>query len=181
MKRSSRFPERRNLALPGYDYRTPNSYFVTVRAYRGEHVFGAIVKGEVRLNGFGRIVEEEWLRTPILRPLITLDAYVVMPNHFHAILEIRPSQKPEGSILEGLSGPTKGSLSAVMGQFKMMTSKRCRASGHTNVHPLWLRRWYDRVIRSDSEKADIRRYIGDNPIRWEQRRALKAGHPLTHT
>lgn len=46
------------------------------------------------------------------------------------------------------------------------------------MHPLWLRRWYDRVIRSDSGKADIRRYIRDNPIRWKERMALRQGLPL---
>lgn len=102
-----------------------------------------------------------------------------MPNHFHGILDIVAdpvSNAVSGD--EGKSGPPRNSLSAILGQFKIVTSKRCRAAGHPAAHPLWLRRWYDRVIRSDSEKADIRRYIWDNPIRWEQRKALKQGFPL---
>lgn len=90
-----------------------------------------------------------------------------MPNHFHGILEIVGNTVPEEmSDDAGKAGPARNSLSTILGQFKTVTCER-RAAGHAVSHPLWLRRWYDRVIRSDSEKADIRRYIWDNPIRWE--------------
>ena len=32
------------------------------------------------LSTVGKIVEEEWLRTPIIRPWVELDDYVVMPK-----------------------------------------------------------------------------------------------------
>ena len=42
-----------------------------------------MIDSEVRLNAWEKLVEVEWLQTAILRPYVSLDAYVVMPNHFH--------------------------------------------------------------------------------------------------
>lgn len=40
------------------------------------------------LNGLGRIVQEEWVKTGQLRPNVSCGKFVVMPNHFHGILII---------------------------------------------------------------------------------------------
>ncbi|MCK9398754.1 MAG: hypothetical protein M0Q51_02015 [Bacteroidales bacterium] len=41
------------------------------------------------LNDFGRIAYDEWIQSAIIRSEIELDEFVVMPNHFHAIVLIR--------------------------------------------------------------------------------------------
>jgi REP element-mobilizing transposase RayT len=43
-------------------------------------------KSEIILNEFGKIVRDEWLKTVDIRKEIVLDEFVVMPNHFHAIV-----------------------------------------------------------------------------------------------
>ena len=45
------------------------------------------------LNQFGQIVKEEWEKTAEIRKNVTLHEYVIMTNHFHAILEILYSKK----------------------------------------------------------------------------------------
>ena len=42
----------------------------------------------MHLNEWGKIAHDEWLKTPIIRPEIELDEFVVMPNHIHAIITI---------------------------------------------------------------------------------------------
>ena len=42
----------------------------------------------MQLNDAGRMVENQWLKLPVRFQNIVLHEYVVMPNHFHAILEI---------------------------------------------------------------------------------------------
>ncbi len=42
----------------------------------------------MRLTPYGVIVREEWLKTAALRPDVDLDAYVIIPNHFHAAIFI---------------------------------------------------------------------------------------------
>lgn len=56
---------------------------------------------EMRLNSVGRIVEEEWLRTPGIRKSVELDMYVVMPNHVHGVIERTCRGDPAGRPYEG--------------------------------------------------------------------------------
>ncbi|HYQ48091.1 MAG TPA: hypothetical protein VEP69_03410, partial [Thermodesulfovibrionales bacterium] len=49
------------------------------------------------LNECGEIVREEWMNTGIIRSYVELDGYVVMPNHFHAILAIN-DRDPVGAV-----------------------------------------------------------------------------------
>lgn len=80
---------RRSIRMPGYDYREEGGYFVTLCVAKRRHAFGRVENGIARLHPYGRIVVEEWERTAILRPEVTLSDFVVMPNHFHAIVLIR--------------------------------------------------------------------------------------------
>jgi putative transposase len=55
-------------------------------------MFGQIRNGKMVLSEEGMVVQEEWLNLPNLRPGVGLDEFVVMPNHFHAILWL-PEEK----------------------------------------------------------------------------------------
>ncbi len=79
---------RRSIRLPGYDYAQAGAYFITLCTHNREHLFGEIVNGEMVLNDLGKIVHDEWNHTSIIRPTIELGEFVVMPNHFHAIMII---------------------------------------------------------------------------------------------
>ena len=78
-------PKRRSLRLKGYDYSQPGAYFITLCTHKRRCILGEVVGDEMRLNNVGRLVETEWLSTAKVRLYIILDAFVVMPNHFHAI------------------------------------------------------------------------------------------------
>jgi REP element-mobilizing transposase RayT len=80
---------RRSIRLSEYDYTEVGAYFVTICAYNRECLFGEILEGELRLNGFGKTIEDEWLRTATIRPYIELGQVVIMPNHVHGIVSIR--------------------------------------------------------------------------------------------
>ncbi len=77
---------RRSIRLQGYDYGSAGVYFVTICAQGGECLFGEIRNGEMNLNRFGQIVQEEWQNTAARRVDVELDGFVVMPNHFHGII-----------------------------------------------------------------------------------------------
>jgi REP element-mobilizing transposase RayT len=88
--------------LPDYDYSQPGAYFVTLVSRNRLPLFGELAGEEIHLSEVGNIVREEWLRTAELRPEISLDESVIMPNHFHAILFINegfPKQEPVGAHL----------------------------------------------------------------------------------
>jgi putative transposase len=88
---------RRTIRVQGYDYTQGGAYFVTICTRDRECLLGKVVDGTVQLNETGRLVESVWLQTATVRPDIVLDAYVVMPNHFHAIFFIHKSPGVPGA------------------------------------------------------------------------------------
>ena len=78
--------DRRSSRLPTYEYSLPGAYVVTVCTFERECLFGQIKNGEMQLNECGTIVTDEWIKTPTIRPYVGMDAFVVMPNHFHGIM-----------------------------------------------------------------------------------------------
>jgi REP element-mobilizing transposase RayT len=83
---------RRSIRLKGYNYLQEGLYFITLCCQNRDCLFGEIENGQMRLNDAGRIVEEEWIKTPHIRTNIALGEFAVMPNHFHGILEIKYSR-----------------------------------------------------------------------------------------
>jgi putative transposase len=80
---------RRSIRLKGYDYTQPGAYFITIVTHDRRRLFGGIVDGRMRLSPFGEIARDAWLDTVIHQPAVALDAFVVMPDHFHGIVVIR--------------------------------------------------------------------------------------------
>ena len=70
---------RQNPRLQNYDYKTANHYFVTVCTHHKQCVFGAA--GEP--NGIGQMAAQGITAIPEHFPEVTVDEYVVMPNHVH--------------------------------------------------------------------------------------------------
>ena len=80
--------QRKNIRLKGYDYSKPGLYFITICCHNREMLFGQIENGKMILNEYGKIVEQEWIKTPKIRNNVKLHEFTVMPNHFHAIIQI---------------------------------------------------------------------------------------------
>jgi putative transposase len=80
---------RRSIRLKGYDYSQAGLYFITICVQNRVCLFGDIIaNGEMILNDAGMMVKNEWWKLSDRFNNIELHDYVVMPNHFHAILEI---------------------------------------------------------------------------------------------
>ncbi len=76
--------------LQNWDYGWNGAYFITICTANRECFFGEIVNGNMHLSEIGKIIESEWINTFEMRPDMNLKMgeYVVMPNHFHAIIII---------------------------------------------------------------------------------------------
>ena len=79
---------RRSIRLKGYDYAQSGLYFITICCHNRACIFGHIENGIMIMNEYGKMVENEWLTLQQRFQNIQLHACIVMPNHFHAILEI---------------------------------------------------------------------------------------------
>ncbi len=76
--------------MPGHDYSQPGDYFVTICTRNRECLLGSVSAGRVELSQVGQYVREEWAALPERFPTIEMDAFVVMPNHLHGIIVIKP-------------------------------------------------------------------------------------------
>ena len=153
---------------------------MTICANRRECVFGDIVDGQMRLNRYGEIVADEWQKSSVIRREIKLDAWVVMPNHFHGIVMIKNyvganDCNPVGAngrspLLRGGSSPQRmkpKSLSSLMAGFKSISTKKINILRDAPGTPLWQRNYYEHIIRNPDAMNKIRNYIIDNPVSWE--------------
>jgi putative transposase len=178
---------RRSIRLPGYDYRSPGAYFVTICTHKKELLFEDPV--------LRRVAETQWPRIPRHFPHVQLDAWVVMPNHLHGLIVIthdprRGEASPGsdsgdeaapagemGSVSEMASrdasplparpsGVAPGSLGAIVGNFKSVAARRINRLRHTPGMPVWQRNYYEHIVRNERALKAVRQYIVDNPARW---------------
>jgi len=77
---------RRSIRLQGYDYSQAGMYFVTICCNNKTCLFEKIVDDEIILNDTGHIAYNEWVKTSEIRDNVTLDTFVIMPNHIHGII-----------------------------------------------------------------------------------------------
>ena len=160
---------RRSLRLRGWDYRTTATYFITLVTHRRDCLFGDAECGQIRLNEYGQVIETEWLRTAKIRLNIEMDEFIIMPNHFHAILIIHNDEHiPSGVKVTSteLTGPSSGSLGAIMAQFKSVCTKRINAKRKMPRSRVWKRNYFERIIRNERELDATRQYILNNPENW---------------
>ncbi len=79
---------RRSIRLKGYDYSQAGLYFITICVQNRKCLFGHIDDGEMILNDAGKMTGNEWMKIPKRFTNVQLHEYIVMPNHFHAIMQI---------------------------------------------------------------------------------------------
>lgn len=176
---------RRSLRLTGYDYAAAGYYFVTLCVQDRECLLAEIVDGRVILNEAGRMVDNVWTGLPQRYPGVAIDAYVVMPNHFHGIIIIN-NRRGESCIRPEITGIGKnnqgehkvrpygtldGTVGRVIQAFKSMTTNaHIKGVKNHNWPPfpgkLWQRNYYERIIRNNDELHNIRQYIHNNPDQW---------------
>ncbi|WP_298152982.1 transposase [Flavobacterium sp.] len=79
---------RRSIRLKGYDYSQSGLYFITMNCQDRKHRFGHIENGKMILNECGQIAHDEWEKLQTRFPNVELDAFQIMPDHMHGIIEL---------------------------------------------------------------------------------------------
>ncbi len=185
---------RRSIRLKGYDYTLPGAYFVTIVTHQRALLFDDPV--------LRRVAETMWQRIPRHFPHVTLDEWVVMPNHIHGILVITDDARrgeasqqtdfstdraaQDGALSEKNPpsreasplppvGPSPGSLGAIVGNFKSVATRRINRIRHSPGTLVWQRNYYEHIIRNERELNAIRQYIRHNPARWAEDAENPAG------
>ena len=142
----SRFPQRKNPRISHFDYANPNYYFITICTWEKSCIFGS----QAKPSAFGQIASACLSNISEHFPNVTVDKWVVMPNHIQAII-----------ILHGGTN-----LSSVVGQFKSAVTKQIHLQDPDLT--VWQTSYRDHIIRNEADYQRIWTYIDNNPQKWAQ-------------
>ena len=151
-------PKRKNMRLQGYDYSQAGYYFITICAKENRKLFGTIDVGAatcrpiVRLTDAGQIVDASINNICSVYPHVSVDKYVIMPNHVHLILCVEDTENGRQ-----IAAPTI--ISKIIGNMKRHASMQCGFS-------IWQKSFHDHIIRNEEDYQLIWQYIEENPVRW---------------
>lgn len=154
---------RRSIRLRGYDYTAQGAYFVTICVQGRMCELGDMVDNEMQLNDKGRAVAETWLWLGEQYSYVTLDSWVIMPNHMHGIIAIDVG---DVKIADASAAQKQKPLGRLVGAFKTVSTKRINQLRDNAGDTFWQRDFWDHVIRSETELTYIRDYIESNPAKW---------------
>lgn len=152
-------PVRKPNRLPTFDYSTAGAYFITICTKDRKCLFWDTVGATIgrphvpTLSYYAMVVDAAIQKIPVYYPAISVDHYVVMPNHIHLLLQINTDVSGRPMV-----APT---ISTVIQQLKGVITKQIGWS-------VWQKLFHDHVVRNEKDYLKIWEYIDNNPARWEE-------------
>jgi len=124
--------QRKNLRLKNYDYSSNGYYFVTICCYQKRQ----------NIDKYKNLVKEVLTSLPARFNGLSIDYYILMPNHLHIIFVFNETKIP---------------LFEIIRTFKSLVSRE------TKEKNFWQRNYFEHVIRDEKALKEIREYIQNNP------------------
>jgi len=165
---SLRMRKRKHIRLTGFDYSSPNAYFITICVKNFLPLFGEIRNCIVGFSEIGNIAAIYMQNIPELRSNIEVDEFIIMPNHLHCILIIIENKEADirKEKVARFGQPVEGSISVIINQYKGAVKKWCNNNRFENFK--WQSKFYDHIIRDKKSYNTIKNYILNNPPNWQQ-------------
>ena len=157
MDNEKELPKRKRNRLENYDYSSCGAYFITVCTLERQNYFwenvGAIIDRpqDVELSTCGKMVDQAIQNIPSAYPTLSLESYVIMPNHIHLLLRVCADEYGRPQV-----APT---VERMVKQFKGAITKKVGK-------PIWQKSFIEHVIRNIKDYETRLNYIYENPIRW---------------
>ena len=163
-------PKRKPNRLNNYNYNTNGCYFVTICVKHREKILSRIVEHtktnnvgagvldcpQIKLLKHGIIADKYINQLNDFYDNVTVDKYVIMPDHIHLLL----------SVLNGQSGtpvPTNNNCNIVVSNFVSTFKRYCNKDYGANI---WQRSFYDHIIRNQNDYNEVWQYIDNNQTNW---------------
>ncbi len=170
-------PKRKSTRLKSFDYSSAGAYFVTICVRDRMQILSEIVRTDLtsanKTNGIavgeglalpeitlklkpcGEIVKEQLQLIETRFPSVTVEDYVIMPDHIHAVI-----------FLHGKAGGASPSptLDDVICAFKSLTSRSCKQK--YGIEKMFQRSSAGHIVRDREDYETRRKYIYENPKRW---------------
>jgi putative transposase len=167
--------QRKHIRLSDWDYSSSGIYFITICCHDRRPFFGKIDNNGIIYSQIGLIASQYWMEIPKHFPHVTMDEFIVMPNHIHVILILN---NPFVGSCQGMTlhskqmiqnknrfaKPIKNSVSVIINQYKSSVKRWCIQNGFNDFQ--WQSRFYDRICNNKDSINRIRKYIHNNPNKW---------------
>ncbi len=154
---------RKTTRLYGADYNREGVFFLTICTKNKKCLLSRIVGTgvpdgpRVELLPFGKIAEKYLNQLNDFYGHISIQSYVIMPNHIHLLLAVHPRE-------DGPSGtPVPTLQNSAVAQFVSTFKRFCNKEYGENV---WQYRSHDHIIRDREDHGKHLRYIAENPMYW---------------
>jgi len=147
MELQKRKPNR----LENFDYSQNGAYFITICAKDRKPILSAVGANCVRPTKIGTVIENEINRISSIYDSVSIDKYVIMPNHIHLLIRLDNNGRTQFA-------PT---ISRIIKQFKGSVTKQLGES-------IWQKSFYDHIIRDEYDYLAKWKYIDDNPAKWAE-------------
>ncbi len=186
--------KRKTTRWKGADYNSTGAFFITVctenrRCMLCEIVGTGVLDGPktngfvstlvdtpnvpfVKLSQYGMIADKYIKQLNDFYKDISVESYVIMPNHIHLLLVVNVNGNGSASTTvhdgeipaNGPSGtPVPTIQNSIVARFVSTFKRFCNKEYGGNI---WQYRSNDHVIRDRQDYAEHARYIYENPMRW---------------
>lgn len=143
---------RKKIRLEDYNYSNVGMYFITICTKNRYPILGKINECDIELTKDGVISKKNLKNIEYVFNNISINEYIIMPNHIHMIIEIKEEQE-------------EVSINKIIKKFKSSVSRELGYS-------IWQKSYYDHIIRNEKEFYDIKQYIQNNVINWKNDKYL---------
>ncbi len=184
------WPKRKHPRLDYYDYSEAGAYFITMCTEKRRCILSRISVGRglapaaanapgvrglapaaaeeifVEYTEYGKIAEEQMLLLERRYPFLSVDQYVIMPNHIHVIFILdyeRLEPRLNALIETGAAGASpRPTVMDIVCAYKSLTTRACKARGFKGK--MFQTSFYDHVIRNRADYEEHVKYIYENPM-----------------
>ena len=143
---------RKKIRLEDYNYSNVGMYFITICTKNRYPILGKINECDIELTKDGVISKKNLKNIEYVFNNISINEYIIMPNHIHMIIEIKEEQE-------------EVSINKIIKKFKSSVS--CELG-----YSIWQKSYYDHIIRNEKEFYAIKQYIQNNVINWKNDKYL---------
>ena len=163
--------QRKPNRIESYDYSQTGAYFITICTQDRKRILSKITVGtgvldcpRVQLLKHGEIADKYIRQLNSFYAHISVDRYVIMPDHIHILMSIQEGQSGTPVPTSKIKIDNKNSsVSKFISTFKRFCNKEYGEN-------IWQRSYYDHIIRNQQDYNEIWEYIENNPRKWEMGR-----------
>ena len=161
-------PQRNHPRLKDYDYSRKGAYFITFCVKDMVTELGSVGRDALgapimKLSEYGIIIHKEIEGTSLHYEGVSIDTFIIMPNHIHMIITIQ-----NGSIEQAhnhFGAPEASRPTMLIPRIIAIIKKKTNKQYGFNM---WQRSFYEHIIRNEAEYLRIWQYIIENPAKWAE-------------